>query len=471
MPGRASEVTIAGVRGREVLDSRGNPTVEAEVRLSNNVCVHAAVPSGASTGSYEALELRDKDPQRYHGNGVLKAVSNVDQLIAPALLGLSPLDQNAIDQRLIALDGSPDKSNLGANAMLAVSLAVARAAAASVDEIPHNPPLQRGDGGISLWRYLSENPPVAPLTKGRVKGGPAKGAIREVSLPVPMFNILNGGRHASNSADIQEFMVVPVGAPTFAEALRAGSEIYHALRTLLRSARHSLNVGDEGGFAPSLASNREALEMVLRAVEAAGYAPGRDVYLALDVAASELFRKDTGSYVLEREGTALTSHELVELYARWVNEYPIISIEDGLDEDDWDGWAEMRRRLGHKVQLVGDDLYATNIERIRRGIEGRASNAVLLKPNQIGTLTETYNAFRLARESGWGTVMSHRSGETEDTTIADLAVAWDVQQIKTGAPARSERVAKYNRLLRIESELGDEADYVGRAAYEYLGVA
>jgi enolase len=286
-----------------------------------------------------------------------------------------------------------------------------------------------------------------------------------------MFNILNGGRHASNSADIQEFMVVPVGAPTFAEALRAGSEIYHALRTLLRSARHNLNVGDEGGFAPSLPSNRAALEMVLRAVEAAGYAPGRDVYLALDVAASELFRKNTGSYVLEREGTVLTSQQLVELYASWVNEYPIISIEDGLDEDDWDGWAEMRRRLGHKVQLVGDDIYATNIERIRRGIDGRASNAVLLKPNQIGTLTETYNAFRLARESGWGTVISHRSGETEDTTIADLAVAWDVQQIKTGAPARSERVAKYNRLLRIESELGAEAHYAGRAAYEYLGAA
>ncbi|MEK7806878.1 MAG: phosphopyruvate hydratase, partial [Chloroflexota bacterium] len=410
MPDRASEVTIASVRGREVLDSRGNPTVEAEVRLSNGVCVHAAVPSGASTGSYEALEMRDKDPLRYHGAGVLRAVSNVDQLIAPALAGLTPLDQNAIDQRLIALDGSPDKSNLGANAILAVSLAVARAAAASVNT-PPTPPNQGGEregvhkegerGGIPLWRYLSENPPVSPLSKGgqrgvgHGKGGRAKRAIRGVTLPVPMFNILNGGRHASNSTDIQEFMVVPVGAPTFAEALRTGAEIYHGLRTLLRSARYNLNVGDEGGFAPSLTSNREALEMVLRAVEAAGYAPGRDVYLALDVAASELFRKDTASYVLEREGTALTSQELVELYARWVNEYPIISIEDGLDEDDWDGWAEMRQRLGHKVQLVGDDLYATNIERIRRGIEGRASNAVLLKPNQIGTLTETYDAFRL----------------------------------------------------------------------------
>ena len=459
MPDRASQVTIASVRGREVLDSRGNPTVEAEVRLSNGVCVHAAVPSGASTGSYEALELRDKDPQRYHGNGVLKAVSNVDQLIAPRLVGLSPLKQDAIDATLVELDGTSDKSGLGANAVLAVSMAVARAAAS----LDGNDP--------SLWRYLSGNPPLSPLIKGGIRGGLAKGAITEVSLPVPMFNILNGGRHASNSADIQEFMVVPVGASTFAEALRAGAGIYHELRSLLRAAGHNLNVGDEGGFAPSLTSNRDALEMVLRSIEAAGYVPGRDVYLALDVAASELFQKDTSSYVLEREGTVLTSGELVELYARWVSEYPIISIEDGLDEDDWDGWAELRRRLGHKVQLVGDDLYATNIARIQRGIDRRACNAVLLKPNQIGTLTETYDAFRLARKAGWGTVMSHRSGETEDTTIADLAVAWDVQQIKTGAPARSERVAKYNRLLRIESELGAGAHYAGRGAYEHLGAA
>jgi enolase len=455
MPGRASGVTIASVRGREVLDSRGNPTVEAEVRLSNGVCVHAAVPSGASTGSYEALELRDKDPRRYHGRGVLRAVSNIDNVICPALLGLSPLDQGAIDQRLIELDGSPDKGNLGANATLAVSMAIAKAAASL------------GGDNASLWRYLSENPPASPLTKG----GFTKSGYGRVSLPVPMFNILNGGKHASNSADIQEFMVVPVGAPTFAEALRAGAEIYHRLRSLLGAGGHNLNVGDEGGFAPSLRSNREALEMVLRSIEAAGYAPGRDVYLALDVAASELFKKDTARYVLEREGTVLTSRELVELYVRWVNEYPIMSIEDGLDEDDWDGWAELRRRLGHKVQLVGDDLYATNITRIQLGIDRRASNAVLLKPNQIGTLTETFDALRLAREAGWGTVMSHRSGETEDTTIADLAVSWDVQQIKAGAPARSERVAKYNRLLRIESELGAEAHYAGRAAYEYLGVA
>ncbi len=400
-------VTIANVRGRETLDSRGKPTVEAEVRLSNGVCVHAAVPSGASTGSYEALELRDKDPQRYHGNGVLAAVANVDSIIGPSLLGRSPLDQSSIDGTLIGLDGTPDKSNLGANAILAVSMAVARAAA-SLDS-----------AGASLWRYLSQ-------------GG-------RVSLPVPMFNILNGGRHASNSADIQEFMVVPVGVPSFAEALRAGSEIYHELRSLLQAAGHNLNVGDEGGFAPSLPSNRDALELVLRAVEAAGYAPGQEDYLALDVAATELFQKSQGKYVLEREGTSMTSRELVELYSRWTREYPILSIEDGLDEDDWSGWTDMRREVGESVQLIGDDLYVTNIQRIQQGIDVAASNAVLLKPNQIGTLTETYNAFKLARETGWGTIVSHRSGETEDTTIADLAVAWDVRQIKTGAPARSER--------------------------------
>jgi enolase len=436
MPSHVAGVTIAAIRAREILDSRGNPTVEAEVRLSNGVRAHAAAPSGASTGSHEALELRDQDPQRYHGRGVLQAVANVANVIGPALISLNPLDQGAIDQRLIALDGSPDKGNLGANAVLAVSLAVARAAA-GVTEIP-------------LWQYLAQD--------------------RGVSLPVPMFNILNGGRHASNSADIQEFMVVPVGVSTYSEALRAGSEIYHQLRSLLGAGGHNLNVGDEGGFAPSLPSNRDALEMVLRAVEAAGYAPGKEVYLALDVAASELFREEDGRYVLEREGTTLTSQELVELYTRWAREYPIISIEDGLDEDDWEGWSELHRRLGASVQLVGDDLYATNIARIQRGIDSGASNAVLLKPNQIGTLTETYHAFRLAREAGWGTVMSHRSGETEDTTIADLAVAWDVGQIKTGAPARSERVAKYNRLLRIEEGLGPTAKYAGWEAYGHIRV-
>tara|TARA_B100000315_G_scaffold3903_1_gene3856 strand:- start:678 stop:1997 length:1320 start_codon:yes stop_codon:yes gene_type:complete len=434
---QATQVTIAGVLGRETLDSRGNPTVEAEICLSNGVRVHAAVPSGASTGSHEAMELRDGDGARYHGRGVLKAVANVNDVIGPSLAGRSPLDQAAIDGSLIDLDGTGDKSNLGANAILAVSMAAAKAGAS----------LQ--GAGASLWSYLS-------------RGG-------TVSLPVPMFNILNGGQHASNSSDIQEFMVVPVGAANFTEALRAGSEIYHELRELLRSGGHNLNVGDEGGFAPTLPSNRDAIEMVLRAIESAGYSPGRDVYVALDVAAAELFHEATGKYVLEREGTELTSLELVDLYARWIGEYPIISIEDGLGEDDWDGWAELCRRIGGSVQLVGDDLLVTNIQRIQRGIDGKSANAVLLKPNQIGTLTETLGAFKLAREAGWGTVISHRSGETEDTTIADLAVAWDIRQIKTGSPARSERVAKYNRLLRIESELGDRARYAGRGAFQYLG--
>jgi enolase len=431
-----SSATIASVKGREVLDSRGNPTVEAEVRLSNGVCAHALVPSGASTGTYEALELRDKDPQRFKGSGVLKAVANVDNVIGPALVGMSPVDQAAIDQKLIDLDGTPDKSNLGANAVLAVSMATARAAA-SVDS-------QQG----ALWRHLSQGRPV--------------------SLPVPMLNILNGGRHASNSADIQEFMVLPAGVDTFSQALRAGAEIYQSLEGLLREQEQNLNVGDEGGFAPSLPSNRDAIEIVVKAVEAAGYRPGQDVYLGLDVAASELFSEEQDKYVLEREGTALTAAELVQLYRRWTREYPIISIEDGLDENDWEGWAELRRQLGDSVQLVGDDFFVTNITRIQRGVDSGAANAVLLKPNQIGTLTETLQALQLARKAGWGAVMSHRSGETEDTTIADLAVGWNVGQIKTGAPARSERVAKYNRLLRIEADLGREARYSGKETYEYI---
>ena len=428
------DVTIAGVKGREVLDSRGNPTVEAEVRLSNGLTALAAVPSGASTGSHEALELRDKDSGRFGGNGVLQAVANVNETIAPWLTGRSPLDQSAIDEGLISLDGTADKSNLGANAILAVSLAVARAAAGPND---------------SLWRHLAA-------------GG-------QVSLPVPMFNILNGGRHASNSADIQEFMVLPVGSPSFSEALRAGAQIYQSLRSLLRAGGHNQNVGDEGGFAPSLPSNKDALELVLKAVESAGYRPGRDVFVGLDVAATELYDKSQRKYVLEREGTTLASSELIDVYDSWASQYPILSIEDGLDEDDWDGWIAMRQRLGGSVQLVGDDLLVTNIQRIQRGINEKASNAVLLKPNQIGTLTETFHAFRAARDAGWGAVMSHRSGETEDTTIADLAVGWDVRQIKTGAPARSERVAKYNRLLRIEEELGSAAKYAGASAFEHLG--
>ena len=430
-------VTITGLTGREVLDSRGNPTVEAQVVLSNGTSFHAIVPSGASTGTYEALELRDKDPNRYNGNGVLTAVSNVDKVIAPAVTDLSPNDQEAIDKLLIELDGAPGKSNLGANAILAVSMAVAQAAASLVE-------------GGSLWRHLSLS------------------QESNVTLPVPMFNILNGGKHASNSTDIQEFMVLPVGAESFSQALRTGVEIYQSLKGLLRSAGHNLNVGDEGGFAPSLPSNKDAIQLVLQAIETAGYKPGEDVYLGLDVAASEIYDKATGKYVLEREGMSLTSGEMVDLYQEWTKEYPILSIEDGLDEDDWEGWQELCRRLGDTVQLVGDDLLVTNIQRIQRSVDEHASNAVLLKPNQIGTLSETLAACNLARDAGWGTVMSHRSGETEDTTIADLAVGWDVGQIKSGAPARSERVAKYNRLLRIEAELGKDARYAGRSAYNYL---
>ena len=435
MPSAAA--VIAEIRGREVLDSRGNPTVEAEVRLDNGVRAHAAVPSGASTGSYEALELRDKDAARFGGAGVLQAVAKVNNIISPALAGQSPFNQETIDQAMLALDASGDKSNLGANAILAVSMAVARAAA-----------LAHPDSGGELWRYLA-------LT---AEAGP-------VSLPAPMFNILNGGRHASNSADIQEFMVSPAGLPSFAEAVRAGAEIYQALKSLLRAGGHNLNVGDEGGFAPSLPSNRDAIEVVMQAIETAGYTPGKEVFLTLDVAASELYDKERGRYILERDGVALTAGELVDLYADWRQAYPIVSIEDGLDEDDWAGWSELTRRLGGSTQLVGDDLLVTNIARIRRGIDAGAGNAVLLKPNQIGTLTETLQALRLTRSAGWGAVMSHRSGETEDTTIADLAVAWNVGQIKTGAPARSERVAKYNRLLRIAEELGKEANYAGIRAY------
>ena len=429
-------VTITSVRGREAMDSRGNPTVEAEIVLSTGQAVHAIVPSGASTGSHEALELRDQDPGRFDGKGVLKAVANVDNVIAPWLIGRSPMDQEEIDAGLNELDGTDHKSNLGANAVLAVSLAVARAAAA----------VSSPNG--SIWHYLSA-------------GGP-------VSLPVPMFNILNGGQHATNSADIQEFMVMPVGVNSFSNALRAGAEIYQALKSLLHSGGHNTTVGDEGGFAPTLPSNRDALEVVLKAVEKAGYTPGKDVKIALDVAASELYQENDGLYVLEREGRSLTAEDMVALYQEWASEYPIISIEDGLSEDDWAGWTSLLGLLGNRVQILGDDLLVTNITRIEKSIAEKSSNAILLKPNQIGSLSETHAALKMARGAGWGAVMSHRSGETEDTTISDLAVAWDVRQIKTGAPARSERVAKYNRLLRIESELGDNAVYAGETAFEYL---
>ena len=437
MSSASNGVTITSVRGREALDSRGNPTVEAEIILSTGLAVHAIVPSGASTGSYEALELRDQDPNRFDGKGVLKAVANVGNVIGPWLIGRSPMDQEAIDAGMNELDGTDDKSKLGANAVLAVSLAVAKAGAA----------VANANG--SLWQYLSAGEPV--------------------SLPVPMFNILNGGKHASNSADIQEFMVMPVGVNNFSDALRAGAEIYQALKTLLGSGGHNTNVGDEGGFAPSLPSNRDALEMVLKAVEKAGYTPGKEIHIALDVAASELYQESSSLYELEREGRSLTADEMVQLYQEWASEYPIISIEDGLSEDDWAGWTGLHALLGSNVQILGDDLLVTNIKRIEKSIAEKSSNAILLKPNQIGSLSETLSALKMAREAGWGAVMSHRSGETEDTTIADLAVAWDVRQIKTGAPARSERVAKYNRLLRIESELGDKAVYAGQTAFDYLG--
>ncbi len=431
-----ADATIVSVVGREALDSRGNPTVEAEVTLSDGSVGLALVPSGASTGSYEALELRDGDRTRFGGSGTLTAVANVNDRIGPALSGALALDQSVIDRRLNELDGTDDKSGLGANAVLAVSMATARAAAVSAT-------------GGSLWRHLAN-------------GG-------QVSLPVPLLNILNGGRHASNSADVQEFMIAPSGFDRFSDALRAGVEIYQALKSILRGGGHNLNVGDEGGFAPTLPSNRDAIEVVLQAIETAGYRPGEQVHIALDVAASELWDADASNYHLEREGVSLNAGELVDLYAQWCTEYPIISIEDGLFEDDWAGWSTLTQRLGDSVQLVGDDLLVTNIGRLRRGIDEQAGNAILLKPNQIGTLSETAAALGMARDAGWTAVMSHRSGETEDTTIADLAVAWNVGQIKTGAPARSERVAKYNRLLRIEAELGDVARYAGPQVFGGFG--
>ncbi|MBI2871630.1 MAG: phosphopyruvate hydratase [Chloroflexi bacterium] len=424
---------ILSVRGREVLDSRGNPTLEVEVALEGGVTATAAVPSGASTGAHEAVELRDGDPARFGGKGVLKAVAHVHRRIGPAVVGLSPFDQEALDRRLIQLDGTPNKSNLGANAILGVSLAVAHAAAHA--------------RGLPLYRYL------APQGEGNL-------------LPTPMFNVLNGGRHAQDSTDIQEFMVVPAGLPTFAEALRCGAEVYHALGRVLRSKGLSTNVGDEGGYAPSLRSNAEALELLLAGIEAAGYRAGHHCFLALDVAASELFKD--GKYVLAREGRSLDSAQMVDYYSQLLDRYPIISIEDGLAEDDWEGWSLLCQRLGDRVQLVGDDLFTTNRVRIAQGIAQKAANAVLIKLNQIGTLTETLDAMGLARDAGWGTVISHRSGETEDTTIADLAVATGAGQIKTGAPCRSERVAKYNRLLRIEAELGERARYAGMQPYSML---
>jgi enolase len=428
--------TIEVVDAREILDSRGNPTVEVDVILADGSVGRAAVPSGASTGLNEAVELRDGDKARFGGKGVLQAVANVTDTIAPALYGLDAADQPGIDALLCELDGTPNKAALGANAILGVSLACAHAASAAYD--------------LPLYRYL--------------------GGVGARSLPVPFFNILNGGKHAQDSTDFQEFMIAPVGVPTYAEALRAGAEIFAALRTLLHEAGHATGQGDEGGFAPSLPTNEAAVEVILRAIERAGYRPGEEVALALDPATSSILVEGTGvdgvtgQYRLEREGRTLDSGELIDLWERWVGAYPIVSLEDGLGEEDWDGWRELNARLGSKVQLVGDDILVTNPTFIARGIAEDAMNSVLIKLNQIGTLSETIDAIDLARSAGWTAMVSHRSGETEDTTIADLVVAMGTGQIKTGAPSRSERVAKYNRLLRIEGELGDSARYPGRTA-------
>ncbi len=421
--------TIEDISAREVLDSRGNPTVEVTVRLMGGATGTAIVPSGASTGAHEAVELRDGDKARYGGKGVLTAVANVNELIQDALTGLDAQDQVALDQIMIQADGTPNKGKLGANAILGVSLAIARAAAASLD--------------VPLYRYI--------------------GGVSARTLPVPMMNILNGGKHAEDSTDIQEFMVLPVGAPTFAEAVRWSAEVYHALKKVLHDRKLNTNVGDEGGFAPSLGSNREALDLLVDAIGAAGYTPGQDVCIGIDPAASEFYAD--GKYVLAREGRSLTSVEMVDLYEQWIGSYPIISIEDGLAEDDWEGWAELTRRIGDKVQLVGDDIFVTNVERLSRGIREGVANSILVKLNQIGTLTETLASIDSATRARYSAVISHRSGETEDTTIADLVVATNAGQIKTGAPARSERVAKYNRLMAIEIELGGSARYAGYSAY------
>jgi enolase len=421
---------IERVTAREILDSRGNPTLEVEVELANGNIGRAAVPSGASTGKHEAVELRDGDKSRFGGKGVLKAVANVNEFIASELIGTPATDQATIDHNLIQLDGTNNKSRLGTNAILGASLAVAHAAASLLN--------------MPLYRHLGWG---------------------TYSLPVPMLNILNGGKHAAGSTDFQEFMVVPAGADSFSRALQMGAEVYQALKKVLKDKGLDTNVGDEGGFAPALPSNSQAVEAILDAIEKAGYQPGRDCFIALDPAASELYKNR--KYVLAREGVSLTSQEMVEYYVNWVARDPIISIEDGLAEDDWDGWQLITEKLGDKVLLVGDDLYVTNVNRLSKGIKLRASNAILIKPNQIGTLTETIAAVEMAQLAGWKAVISHRSGETEDTTIADLAVGLNTGLIKAGAPCRSERTAKYNRLLRIEEELVDEAGFAGREAFDH----
>jgi enolase 1/2/3 len=426
--------TIIDIVAREILDSRGNPTVEADVTLASGHTGRAAVPSGASTGEHEARELRDGDAGRYLGKGVRRAVQNVEEIIAPALKGLVAIDQVEVDRTLIDLDGTANKEKLGANAILAVSMATARAAAAQT--------------GLPLYRYLG-----GPLSR---------------TLPVPMMNILNGGAHATNTVDFQEFMVVPVGVESFAEALRVGAEVFHSLKKVLVKRKLATGVGDEGGFAPDLKDDEQALQVIIEAIEGAKYAPGKEVALALDVAASELY--SGGRYTFKKSGAGTRDAAgMIELYAKWMDEYPIVSIEDGLAEDDWDGWAQLTKALGDRVQLVGDDLFVTNTERLARGIENGVANAILIKVNQIGTLTETLEAIDMARAAGYLSVISHRSGETEDTFIADLAVATGAGQIKTGSASRTDRVAKYNQLLRIEQQLGDAAEFPGGAIYGLEG--
>ncbi|KGK90780.1 phosphopyruvate hydratase [Clostridium sp. HMP27] len=424
-----SYVEIVDVVARQILDSRCSPTVEVDVVLEDGTIGRAAVPSGASTGMFEAVELRDEDKSKYNGKGVLKAVDNVNTLIAQELIGMNIFDQVSIDNTMIELDGTENKGKLGANAMLGVSLACAKAAAEYL--------------GLGLYQYI--------------------GGVNSKVLPVPMMNIINGGKHADNNVDLQEFMIMPVGARTFAEALRMSSEVYHSLKSILKSKGYDTGVGDEGGFAPNLSSNEEAIQVIVEAIEKTGYTPGKEIYIALDPASSEIY--ENGKYNLAGEGKVLTPAEMVEYYAKLVEKYPIISIEDGMAEEDWEGWKLITERLGDKVQLVGDDLFVTNTNRLSTGIEKGVANSILIKLNQIGTLTETLNAIEMAERAGYTAVISHRSGETEDTTIADLVVAVNAGQIKTGAPARSERVAKYNQLLRIEEELADMAEYRGLKAF------
>ncbi|AIQ10752.1 phosphopyruvate hydratase [Paenibacillus durus] len=423
---------ISDVYAREVLDSRGNPTVEVDVYLESGAKGRAIVPSGASTGAHEAVELRDDDKSRYLGKGVLNAVKNVNEIIAPEVIGMDALDQLGIDKAMIALDGTHNKGKLGANAILAVSMAVARAAADDLD--------------VPLYTYL--------------------GGFNAKQLPVPMMNIVNGGAHADNNVDVQEFMVLPVGAPSFKEALRTGAEIFHNLKSVLKGKGLNTAVGDEGGFAPNFTSNEDALSSIMEAIEKAGYKPGVDVFLGMDVASTEFFKD--GKYHLEGEGKSFTPAEFVDLLSSWVDKYPIITIEDGCSEDDWEGWKLLTEKLGNKIQLVGDDLFVTNTERLGKGIEEGIGNSILIKVNQIGTLTETFDAIEMAKRAGYTAVVSHRSGESEDSTIADIAVATNAGQIKTGAPSRTDRIAKYNQLLRIEDELGELAQYNGLKSFYNL---